>query len=158
VLAGLDRTERPPGRTPLLHSPPAALFWCATGLALAFALAPDQLAGAALALASGLGSGLALDALGDGEMFLWPAGGTPSEWLAPYRPGALVELEGRLFVAPSPDGVVPRPWNNWRVLEFRRERTGRGLTSPAIGRLRRHTDLLLSAASLAALLLAVVLK
>jgi hypothetical protein len=158
VLAGIDRTERPPGRTPLLHSPVAAIFWGIIGLAMTFALAPGCLAGAALALVCGLGSGLALDALGDGELFLWPSTGAPPEWLGPYSPVRLVTLDGQLFVVPSADGIVPRPWSEWRVLALRRQAAGPGGRSRAIGRLRPHLDLLLSAGSLAALLLAVVLK
>jgi hypothetical protein len=158
ALSGIDRTGRPRDRTPLLHSPPAAAGWTVAGWALALALAPEHAPGAALAVACGLGASLVLDAFEDGELYLWPATRSPAEWLLPRKPGSTVMLGEEMFSVPTADGAVPRDWAGWRVLGFRQAGVPRRGRNPAVDMMARHTDMLLSAGSLLALLLAVVLK
>ena len=158
ALVDLDGTNLPPGRTPLLHSPLAAGLWGLSGCAFVFALFPGHLTGTALALTVGFGAHLATDAFTAGGIFLWPRTRAPSDWLWPYRPESLVQLDDRLFLVPSGDGAVPRPWSGWRSLALRPGWSYRGNRSRAIERSRPHAGLFLSAASLAALLLAVILK
>jgi len=135
----------------------AAAIWCLLGCASVQAIAPKYLAGAALAFVLGFGSHLAIDAFTERGIFLWPRALSPTEWLMPYRPEDLVELDGQLFVVPSVDGAVARPWGGWRFLTFHPEGSGRGALYRAVGHLSPCTGLLLSAASLAALLAAVII-
>ena len=116
-----------------------------------------MLAGGALALAIGFGSHLAIDAFTGDGIFLWPRTLAPSDWLMPYRPESLVQLDEELFVVPSADGQIPKPWSGWRSLALRPGGSGRGSRNRAIERLGPHADQLLSAAGLAALLAAVIL-
>lgn len=157
MLVDIDRTRLPPGRTPLAHSPPAAALWGLFGCGTILSLAPGLLAGTLLALSLGFGTHLALDAFAEGGIFLWPRSRRPSDWLMPYGPESLVQLEDQLFVVPSEDGAIARPWSGWRTLELLpRGRPGEKRCR-AFERASPHAGLALSVASLAALLLAVVL-
>ncbi len=158
VLTELDRTDLAPSGTPLLHSPAAAALWGLPGCFLVLAFAPGSLAGAALAMLCGFGSSLALDALSVREVYLWPRTSSPADWLLPYRPESLVQLDGQLFVEPSADGAVPRPWSGWRRLGLRPVAACERKRGRLSARLATHKGPLLSAASLLALLAAVVLS
>lgn len=157
MLVDLDGTKPVPGRTPLFHSPVAAAFWSLLGCAFVFAFGPVYLAGTVLAFVVGFGSHLAIDSFCEGGIFLWPRTLTPSEWLMPYRPESLVELEGRPFAVPSESGAVPQPWSGWRSLVLGPGGSDQRNRYRSIERLRPHAGPLLSAASLAALLAAVSL-
>ena len=158
ALSALDRAGRSSGRTPMLHSVSAAAAWTLLGGALALGFLPEALPGAVLALSCGFGTGLLLDALSDRELYLWPLARSSADWLRPYRPEDLVQLEEELFVLPACDGSVPRPWGGWRNLAFRPRPAVRKRHGRAVETALRHGDLLLSMGSLAALLLAVILK
>ena len=157
VLLDLDRTKLPPGQTPLAHSPAAAVFWGLFGSAFVLAFAPGHLGGAILALSFGFGSHLALDAFFGCGIFLWPRTRRLSVWLMPYSPESLVQLDRRLFVVPSAAGVVPRPWSGWHSLTLRSGGNGQKDRNRPEEWIRQHMGLVLSAASLAALLAAVVM-
>ena len=157
MLTELDRTDLASSGTPLLHSAASAALWGLLGCCLVLALAPGQLAGTVLAILCGFGSGLALDALFGRELLLWPRTGSPADWLVPYRPESLVQLGDQLFLAPSADGAVPRPWSGWRRLALRPVAAQEKQRGALTARLATHKDPLLSAASLLALLAAVIL-
>jgi len=157
ALVDLDGSDLRPGRTPWLHSLATAVLWSLFGCGFVLALAPGQLAGAALAIPLGFGSHLGIDAFTVDGIFLWPRTRMPSDWLMPYRPESLVELDKQVFVAPSADGAVPRPWSGWRGLAIRTGGNDRACQSRAVERLSPHAGLFLTAASLAALLAAVIL-
>ncbi len=158
VLAGLDRTKAPPWRTPLLHSPTAASLWGLTAWVAVSALSPGNLAGTGLAMLCGFGATLALDAVSDGELYLWPRTSSPAEWLFAYRPESLVELEGEPFVVPCGCGAIPQPWAGWRLAVLRSGMTGEKSRRSIFGWMVRRLDMLISAAGLVVLLLAVILK
>jgi len=157
VFLELDRTKIAHSGTPLLHSPAAAALWGLLVCSVVLAFAPGHLAGTVLAILCGFGSSLALDALFGRELFLWPRTGSPADWLLPYRPESLVQLRGQLFLAPSPDGAVPRPWSGWRLLARRPVAAKEKHRGTLTARIATRKGPLLSAASLAALLAAVIL-
>jgi len=123
VLVDLDHVELPPHRTPAGHSLPTAGFWIYLSVATALLLFPALAAAAALASVSAFVSHLGLDCLTRGGIFLWPARGSPREWLQPLPEGLLLYHGGGRYLWADEkdhqalsDGELAWPgWKMWRA-------------------------------------------